>query len=305
MIDKSIQIEKKNGSNLYVNILEKSPEAPNVIYIMTPMGDVNKFKECYSPLVKYGCNVFALSFSGIGKSEGLMEDFSMDSVTDDIDTLVRYIIENYSEDLHMFGATGMGGIIAQAYLGKSSEITDRIKSFAQTGVAIHGDMSIMPNSRIYKVLNIIIPFISKAFPRFTIKFKVPKFNGVNAEKEMEWYLKFQEENPRALDMHIAFVQTLLGLFFNSKSPIRNKVSCPTLVIIPEHDRYYNPSYVNRYYESLDNPKKIYTMDDSHLVFTWNSQEICREVGKWVDSYSKEQTSINECRVSPYDASCSY
>jgi len=292
MIDKSIYIEKKNGNKLYVNILEKSQEAPNVIYIMTPMGDINKFKECYSPLVGYGCNVFALSLSGIGKSEGLMEHFSMDSITDDIDMLVDYIKENYSECLHMFGATGMGGILAQAYLGKSSDATDRIKSFTQTGVAIHGDMSIMPNSGIYKVLNKIIPFIFKVFPKFTIKFKIPKFSGVNAEKETEWYLEFQEENPGALDMHIAFVKTLLGIFFNSDSPIRNKVSYPTLVIIPEYDRYYYPSYVKQYYESLDNPKKIYTMDDSHLVFIWNSQEICREVSNWVHAYSKEQKSDN-------------
>lgn len=119
LLDKSIYIEKENANKLHVNILEKSPEAPNVIFIMTPMGDVNNFKECYTPLVGYDCNVFALSLSGIGKSEGFMENFSIDSITDDIDTLVDYIKENYSEDLHMFGATGMGGILAQAYLAKS------------------------------------------------------------------------------------------------------------------------------------------------------------------------------------------
>ena len=291
MLDKSIHIEKKNENKLYVNILEKSSEAPNVIYIMTPMGDVSKFKEFYSPLVDYDCNVFAISLSGIGKSEGLMKDFSIDSITDDIDTLVDYIKENYSEDLHIFGATGMGGILAQAYLAKSN-LSFSVKSFTQTGVAIYGDMSIMSNSRVYKMLNKVIPFISKIFPELTIKFKVPKFKGINALKETEWYLKFQKENPKALDMHIAFVKTILGIFFNSDSPIRNKISCPTLVIIPKYGRYYYPSYVKRYYELLDNPKRNYTMEDSHLVFVWNSQEICREVSKWVHTYSEKQTSDN-------------
>jgi pimeloyl-ACP methyl ester carboxylesterase len=286
MIDKDIYVSKENGNKLYVNILEKNPKGPNIIYIMTPMGTVSDFKDFYSPLTNYSCNVFALDLSGKGKSEGTMEEFSMDSIIDDIDTLITYILENYSDDIHLFGATGMGGILAQAYLTKSS-YSNTIRSFSQFGAAIHQDMSIMPNSGIYRILNKIIPPMASFLPNFTIKYKIPKFDGVNAEREKEWYVQLQKDYPRELDMHIAFVRTLLGIFFNSDSSIKHKVNCPTLVFAPKHDRYYYLSYIKRYYESLDVPKTIHEMEDSHLAFVWRAQEISKEVSNWVHTYSKE------------------
>ncbi len=286
MIDKNIYLSKSNGNKLYVNVLETKKDAPNVIYIMTPIGTVKDFKDYYTPLAGNGCNVFALDLSGKGKSEGELQDFSMDSIVEDVDTLVDYILEEYSEDIHVFGATGTGGILAQAYLTSNSTQANIVKSFTQTGIAIHGDMSIMGSSTVYKMLHKIVPLITKVSPKLTIKFKVPKYKGVNAEKEAAWYEQFQKEHPGALDMDIAFVKTLLHIFYSPKSPIIKKVNCPTLVIIPQHDRFFYPSYVKKYYDSLSSPKKFHSMNDSHLCFVWNSDEICREVGEWVEENSK-------------------
>lgn len=287
MVEKEIYLRKENGKELYLHILEKNIEAPNVIFIMTPMGNVKKFNGCYVPLAEAGCNIFAVDLSGVGNSKGDMKEFSLETITDDINTVVNYINAHFSDDIHLFGATGTGGILAQAYMGSVNR-SKAIKSFSQTGVAIYGDMSIMPNSSVYKLLNKCIPLIKKLTPNLKIKFKIPKYDGFNAERERQWYEKFQEENPGALDTHISFVATLLGIFFNGDSPIKNTHDCPTLLVTAKHDRFYYQEYVNRYFETLDQPKKLYEINDSHLVFAWNSEEICREVSKWVFTYSKSQ-----------------
>lgn len=281
MIDKDYYLKKENGDKLYINILENDIKSPNVIYIQTPTGSVAELKECYLPLSKYGLNVFALDLSGVGKSQGNMKDFSVKSLHDDIEECIKFIRENYNDTIHLFGGTGTGGILGQYYASGSTAI----KSFVQYGLAIHRDVSIFPNPRLMRIFSSLLPLVKKIHPNYKMHFSPTEYNGKNAEKENAWYEKQMREKPESMSMHISLMCTLCDIFFSKKSNIANKPPCPVLVFAPKHDRYYSFSYIESYYEWLDEPKEIYEINDSHLSFLWHSEEVCKAASEWFRKFS--------------------
>ena len=70
MIDKNHYIIKDNGNKLYVHILHNRLEAPNIIYIQTPIGSVTELKECYLPLSKYGLMYLLLIYLALERAKG-------------------------------------------------------------------------------------------------------------------------------------------------------------------------------------------------------------------------------------------
>lgn len=281
MIEKNLFIEKQNGEKLFVNVLENDINAPNVIYIQTPIGSVVELKECYYHLSKYGLNVFAVDLSGIGQSEGEIKDFTINTLHEDIDFCIKYIKENYNNIFHLFGGTGTGGILAQHYISGDNSI----KSFVQYGLAIHKDVSALANPLMTKIIYLIVPLIKKLSPNMTLKFKPSKYNGKNAEEENKWYEELIRNKPGVMDMNIGLLSTLLDIFLSETSNIKKKPSCPVLVFAPKHDRYFSMSYIEKYYSWLDEPKAIHEMDDSHLSFLWHSEEICKKASEWFYKFS--------------------
>ncbi len=152
--------KNKTGEKLYVNVLEFHNDAPNIVYIQTPIGSVTDLKNCYTPLVEHGFNVFALDLSGVGQSEGNVSAFSTDTLKNDLDACVAYIKENYNHVVHMFGGTGTGGVLGQYYITGETEI----KSFAQYGLANYEDVSALGNPIMIKLIYPILPLFQKLAP---------------------------------------------------------------------------------------------------------------------------------------------
>jgi len=276
MHEKNIYIENKLGEKLYVNVLEFHNDAPNIVYIQTPIGSVIDLKNCYTPLVKHGFNVFAIDLSGIGQSEGKVSAFSIETLKNDLDACVAYIKENYNDVVHMFGGTGTGGVLGQHYITGENEI----KSFVQYGLANYKDVSALGNSTMIKLLYPILPLFQKLAPNMKIKFKPNDFNGKHADKENEWYEQLMRANPKVMDMSISILKTLLDILLSKTSNIKNRPNCPVLVFAPMHDRYFTMNYIQKYYNWLDKPKKMYEIDDSHLSFVWHAEDVCREACRW-------------------------
>ncbi|MBI9105229.1 MAG: alpha/beta hydrolase [Spirochaetales bacterium] len=273
---------KKNS----IRIFEVSKKAPNVIFIMTPIGSVHEelAGRFMNGLVGKTCNVFALDFLGIGRSEGKAKDISVENIFASTLKLIEFIKENYNDNIHFYGGTGTGGVIGQA-LVSSKEIGKHIKSFIQYGVAIYKDVSIFGNDRMIKTLYPILKLLNKLSPGSRIKFKIPPYDGVNAEKEKNWYLDVMKEDPKAFDFKISLFKTLLDLMFSKKSSLKDNINCPVLILAPKHDRYYYPEYVSRYFNMLNKPKELYSFDGSHLSFDWKAEELNSKVIQWVDSFS--------------------
>lgn len=81
-------------------------------------------------------------------------------------------------------------------------------------------------------------------------------------------------------MSIAFITNFFKMFLSKNSMLKNKPQCAVLVFAPKYDRYTDFSYYEKYYNWLNNPKKIYVIDDSHLSFIWHAEELCKVACEW-------------------------
>lgn len=267
--------------NIYLRCLVHNTNVPNVIFLMTPIGSVDTeiAIKNYRPLFDEGFNIFAIDLPGIGNSSD--GKFSYDEIKMAIKDAVDFILKNYCDSIHLYGGTGTGGIIAQAIA--SDKDLPYFKSFSQFGVANHGDLSVIGNSKLLKLMYPIIKTVARIFPKYRIKFRVPKYNGFNAEKENLWYQNRMKQHPKIFDLPLEVVHTLLWFLISKDSPIKTVPKIPTLVIAAKYDRYFTYEYVKRYYEKLESNKKLHWIDDSHCVFAWNAKQLSNEVNTWIHS----------------------
>ena len=275
------------GKEMFVKLHEVSKDSPNIIFIITPIVSVDeKMSSAFMDgLTNHNCNIFAMDFLGIGKSEGNALDITYENMKESTIKLITYIKDNYNDNIHFYGGTGTGGIIGQA-LCSDEDISAYLSSFIQYGVGIYGDISIMGNTSIIKIFYPLIKLLKLAIPEKKIKFKIPKYEGYNSTKENQWYKDTMFEYPGAFDMSYSLLNTLLKLFLDKKSKLRNELKCPVLVLASLHDRYYYKSYLEKHFESIKSEKKIIWYDDSHLSFYWNAKTINNDVIDWVLSITK-------------------
>ncbi len=287
--DVFINIEGKKN---YIRVFEISKSAPNLIFIMTPIGSVgdNITDNFLKGLIHHSCNVFALDFLGIGRSEGSAKDISLNNMESSTLELINYIKTNYNDTIHFYGGTGLGGIIGQA-LVSSKNIGKYITSFSQYGVSIYKDTTTMANTKLLQTLYPLFKLLNKISPGSRMKFKIPSYNGVNAEKEEKWYRDVLHNDPKAFDFKISLFKVILDIFFSKKSPITNGINCNVFVLAPKYDRYYYRDYFNRYYENLNGPKEIFWIDGSHMSFDWKAEEINNKVLSWIRISSSNKKSV--------------
>lgn len=276
------QFIKTNELDTYVRIFEASKHAENIIFIMTPIGTVKSqiTDNFLQGLTGKTCNVFALDFNGIGNSKGTARDISIETMKQSLVSLINYISQNYNEQIHFYGGTGTGGILAQALCGYP-EIGSRIKSLIQFGLGIYKDSTIMGKSSTLNISYRIMKLMNVFMPGKRIGFKVPFYDGPYAEKENKWYADVIKQDSKAFDFKLSLFTTLLGLFFNKKSPLQIHVNVPTLVLAAQHDRYYYKEYVERYFNMLECQKELYWIEGSHTCFDWKAEEINARILEWI------------------------
>lgn len=263
-----------NGETaIFCNAYIYEKTAMNIIVTHTPIVTTLEVQQAYEPLTAYGVNVFAFDFSGTGKSGGKEQEFSRDSIVKDLDSVVKYIEENFSSNIHLYGNTGIGGMFAQYYVCSSC----KIKSFAQfacidyknaAGIGLH-----------YPIAK-IMSFLFNLLPNFHITSKPPKYIGYNDSKDNGFYEILTQRNPNAFKSSTKILNTTLECFISPDSAIKNGISIPTLVFKTLHDRYFAPEYFDSYFSSLTCRKKLIEIDDTHNSYYFNSKEFCRAVYDW-------------------------
>ncbi|MEJ6952402.1 hypothetical protein [Natronospora cellulosivora (SeqCode)] len=190
-----------------------------------------------------------------------------------------FIRENYSDDVHIFGYTGIGGIFAQYYLSG----TDKIKTFSQFACAIHGDTSSFGIPLlISKVLLGIMKGITFVRPKAKMPWSPPKYTGYNAELDNSFYEDLAEKYPEAKKSAIKIFGALFESIISKESKLKQEINCPTLVFKTLHDRYFPAEYFDRYYEGLSCKKKLVTFDDVHNIYYFKGEQFCKNVVEWIN-----------------------
>ena len=87
----------------------------NIIVTHTPIVSTLEMQPAYEPLTKYGVNIFVFDFYETGQSKGSQREFSRQSIVLDLEAVVNYIENNFSSNIHLYGNTGIGGMMAQYY----------------------------------------------------------------------------------------------------------------------------------------------------------------------------------------------
>lgn len=264
-----------------------SREKPNLIVMMTPILSVESelASICLEGLYSGECNVFAIDFPGFGNSGYGPDTITFTNMCSVLVALIQHIKEEYGDSIHMYGATGMGGILAQA-LCSTDGISEHIRSLSQFGVAIHSDLSILGDVPPFasKCLSTSAPLIhklSKLMPNMRLPFKLQSYDGLYAVEERQWYTDMQARYPRAFDIPLPLFSMLLQLFTSSGSPLLQPPVCPTMVMASVSDRYYTTEYVTKYFNALKGIKKCHWFEDSHLAFYWNAKLLNTHVVDWV------------------------
>jgi len=170
--------EIPNGEGLlFCNTYITDKTAMNVIVTHTPIITTLEMQQSYEPLAKYGVNIFAFDFSGTGKSSGNPKEISRQSVVKDLDTIVDYIENNYSSDIHLYGNTGIGGMLAQYYATTST----KIKSFAQFAPVNYKDTSGGLSGFPYPIAKMLSSVID-VLPNMRISLVPPKYQGFRCDE---------------------------------------------------------------------------------------------------------------------------
>ena len=275
-------INSKRGQRLYCRYYYSGSEATNILYLQTPLTSVSgMLRKVYEPLADYGYNVFAIDFSGVGKSSASNGGFSARQLIQDINLAIAYISKKNDRPIYLYASTGIGGIIGQYYASRS----DKIAALAQYGVFLPGNLAPMRiPSFLAPVLLQIARCLAKIAPSLTIKLPPPKYTGKNARLEDAFDRRLQKETPKIFTVTISWVFMLLEIISARSRNADCQPPCPTLIIKPLHDRYFSADYIDRYYDRLRCEKRIYSIDDVHSSYYFHTEDICTQVSDWFASY---------------------
>lgn len=278
-------IPNRRGQQLFCRHYFTSVEAPNILYIQTPLSSVGGMtKKAYEPLAKYGFNIFAVDLAGIGQSEGCINVFTASGIISDLDSCVDYIKENHGGKLYLYGGTGIGGIVGQYYASYSN----RLDAFAQFGAGIYKDLSPMGLPLwLGQLCYGMVKLLRKVAPNLSLKMKPPKYSGKNKEMDDRFYEMALAENPDLFKANMNWLAVLMDIFLSKDSFLQKEPTCPILVFQTLSDRYFPADYFKGYYDSLTHPKRLYTIDDIHNSYYYRSDEICEQVAKWFLDNHKE------------------
>jgi len=283
-------IEIPNGeASLFCNAFIKSKTAMNIIVTHTPIVTTLDVQPAYEPLAKYGVNIFAFDFSGTGKSGGSAKEFSRQSIVKDLDAVVDYVESNFSTNVHLYGNTGIGGMLAQYYAATST----RIKSFAQFACINHKDTAggLGYPYPVVKMLCAVLGFL----PQMRITLKPPKYSGYRHEEDNAFYEELMNRHPGVWKANTKMLKTLMECFVSKDSAARNSVAIPTLVFKVMHDRYFSPQYFDDYFQSLTCEKKLVEINGVHNSYYLDSELFCEYVYKWFSQKCGNNDQYNETR----------
>ena len=264
---------------IFCNHFFSRADAMNIIVTHTPIVTTLEMHQAYKPFENYDVNVFAFDFSGTGKSNGDAKAFSRESIVKDLDSVVSYIENNFSSNIHLYGNTGIGGMLAQYYAATNRAI----KSFAQFACIRYKDTA-GGMGYPYPIVKMLASFLHH-LPSMRIPLKPPKYRGYRHEEDNAFYENLTKKHPDIWKANSKMLKTLMECFVAKDSVVKNSVTMPTLVFKVLHDRYFSPQYFDDYFETLTCEKKLVEINGVHNSYYLDSELFCEYAYEWFTKHS--------------------
>lgn len=271
------------SKKVHIFYYHSGPSKKNIILLHTPVTAIKNCFECFEQLGPiYGFNVFAIDYvPGEGDCSGESRDFTLSNMVSNIDAIYEYVCTNYSDDIHLLGYTGAGGIMAQYYLGTGRTF----KSFSQFACGIYGDTTPVGLPKFFvKPTMCLLHLLIKLKPSLTIPFRPPRATGYHKELDNEFYETITVRDPHFFALKANSLLRTLECLAGGKSLLKEPLTCPTLVFKTLHDRYFSRDYFDRYFQSLTCEKKLIEINDTHNSYFMTPEPFMKEIAAWVNDH---------------------
>ena len=222
-------------------------------------------------LMQNGFRVFLPDLPGHGHSSGYRGHFTMQLITDTMDSITNYIKRNYSGKIAIMGSS-LGGITSLYTAASNLEIDVAICHNAAVFNEGH-HKEIVKTGPFLRLLIPFVPIFAKIFP----KLKLSVFKYLPREMLVSSEYGYKLFDALIDDPLLADKYTLTSLKTQMTEPPKcppEEITIPIMFINGENDRLFSVQFLKSLYQRLPNPLNIFHVikDADHLIFQENSTE---------------------------------
>jgi len=248
---RSIFVEDQR-TRLHLTLWERREKDPCIIFIHGMGLHSLFFAGFLSKLSERGYNVFGLDIQGHGRSGGERGHFTMQRATENVSSVIDYILENYNERVGVMGIS-LGGMITFYSLANDP----RIQSAVCNGLA-HPNLPLRRRST-----RLLIDMGARLWPKKRLSLlKIVPLEKVTLDPTLQNVMLTDE-----LVVPEYTLETVASFMdLEPKTPF-DQIRTPILVMVGEHDQILPPEYCKKVYDLLTTEKKFVVVPDAgHLLF---------------------------------------
>lgn len=248
---RSIFVEDR-GTRLHLSFWKRREKDPCIIFIHGMGLHSLFFAGFLSKLSEQGYNVFGLDIQGHGRSGGERGHFTMQRATENVSSVIDYILENYHDRVGVMGIS-LGGMITFYSVANDP----RIRSAVCGGLA-HPKLPLRRGST-----RLLIGMGARLWPKKRLSLlKIVPLEKVTSDSTLQ--------NVMLTDDLVVPEYTLrtVASFMDLEPKIPfDQIRTPILVMVGEHEQILSPEYCRDVYDILTTEKKFVVVPDAgHLLF---------------------------------------
>ncbi len=267
-----------DGINLHVDVLEKSADAPTIVFIPGTAIYGLCYGELLYKLSTAGFNVVAFDPRGHGRSEGERGDYTITEIMRDTENVITYAINRFNSKVSLMGSS-QGGIIAFYMAAKDERLSSVVcQNFADLGAP--ETLQLARHPRLFKYIKLLIARHGHRLPNV----QVPVTSYIDLEKIPVKYFgsakTFMESDPLCLKtISLRALQSLANT--EMQKPVE-EIKVPVMVLQGTADSIFPVSYTQKIFGKLTCKKKISLFPDkSHAVLHEDTDAVVPEVVSWL------------------------
>lgn len=268
---------KSRGRNLSLKYFERSPDAPNILWVVGTGCYALYLAELGYHMHLRGYNTFGVDFQGHGDSEGRRGDFTVAELVENCSDAASYISSGFNSRI---GATGvsLGGLVT-FYLGLTH---GSIRSISCLNSGILTERRFREEVTKLRKVPPLAGLLAKLFPRMTVPTeRCVDFWGLaeteRERKHVETYMK---------DPDIVKRYTLRAALSQISTPPPNplgELRTPTMFLVPLRDLLMSVSYVRYLCDRLPLVKKSFVeVNGGHYWVSSHPREAAKVICDWFD-----------------------
>ena len=262
---RSIFVEDR-GTRLHLALWERREKDPCIIFIHGMGLHSLFFAGFMSKLSERGYNVFGLDIQGHGRSGGERGHFTMQRATENVSSVIDYILDAYHKRVGVMGIS-LGGMITFYSVANDP----RIRSAVCGGLA-HPKLPLRRRST-----RLLIGMGARLWPKKRLSLlKIVPLEKVTSDPTLQNVMLTDE----LVVPEYTFETVASFMDLKPKTPF-DQIQTPILVMVGEHEQILPPEYCRKVYDLLTTEKKFVVVPDArHLLFIEHIPQTLHLVVDW-------------------------